>query len=71
MGEATTSNHVKVLVVDDEPVICSLVADTLQNDGQEVVWALNGTQGLKLAKEGLISPITARTWVPRRALELV
>ena len=51
MGEATTSSSIKVLVVDDEPVICSLVADTLQNDGQEVVWALNGTQGLKLAKE--------------------
>jgi diguanylate cyclase (GGDEF)-like protein len=51
MGEATTSNPIKVLVVDDEPVICSLVADTLQENGQEVICALDGTEGLKLAKQ--------------------
>jgi diguanylate cyclase (GGDEF)-like protein len=50
-GETVTSNPTKILVVDDEPIICSLVADTLITNGQEVLCALDGAEGLKVAKQ--------------------
>jgi diguanylate cyclase (GGDEF)-like protein len=46
-----TPNSAKILVIDDEPIICSLVSDSLQSSGQEVLCALDGAQGLRLAKE--------------------
>jgi diguanylate cyclase (GGDEF)-like protein len=45
-----TSNAAKVLVVDDEPVICNLVADTLDSNGLEVICAVDGVEALRLAK---------------------
>jgi len=37
----------KVLVVDDDPVLAELVAINLQNEGYEVVIALDGQEGLR------------------------
>lgn len=46
-----TSDSDKILVIDDEPIICSLVADTLQTNGLEVICALDGIEGLQLARQ--------------------
>ena len=52
-----------VLVVDDEPVICSLVAEVLEREGHSVLTARNGAQALSLFRSHreidlLISDIT-------------
>jgi CheY-like chemotaxis protein len=52
-----------VLVVDDEPVICSLVAEVLQREGHSIFTAPCGSQALSLFRSHpeidlLISDIT-------------
>ncbi len=37
---------VKLLIVDDEKMICEEFRETLEQDGHEVDWALNGKEGL-------------------------
>ena len=39
----------KLLVVDDEPDICSLISDALVDEGHEVTCAADGSQALELA----------------------
>ncbi len=46
-----TSQSAKILVVDDEPVICQLVADTLRSDGMDVICAVDGVEALKRARQ--------------------
>ena len=42
----------RVLVVDDEPMVCEVVTGYLQRDGYAVTTASDGTQALALAEEG-------------------
>ncbi len=47
----TTKEQKKVLVVEDDPWIRSLMADLLAGEGYDVVEAPDGKQGLELASE--------------------
>ena len=38
----------KILVIDDEPIILDLTADCLEDEGHDVVLASSGKEGLKL-----------------------
>ena len=44
-------SRAKILVVDDEPAICQLEANTLTELGHQVIEAGNGTDALQLARE--------------------
>jgi CheY-like chemotaxis protein len=48
-GKEVRSAREKVLVVDDSPAITSLIASTLKKEGYEVVTAVDGMEGFKLA----------------------
>lgn len=37
----------RILVIDDEPLVASVVAEALQNEGNQVVVAGNGVEGLR------------------------
>ena len=41
----------KVLVIDDDPVMVRLASNLLKNDGYEVIQAYNGKEGLRKAQE--------------------
>lgn len=41
----------KILVIDDEPDICEVVAEYLNTLGYEARYALNGAEGLKLIEK--------------------
>ena len=43
----------KILVVDDEAVICELIKDLLCDEGFEVVFAHDGEEGIEKAKKHL------------------
>lgn len=60
-----TSNPAKILVVDDEPIMCSLVADTLRSSGQEVLCALDDTLALQLAKRKRPDLVILDIMIPR------
>jgi DNA-binding response OmpR family regulator len=38
----------KILVIDDQPEICALIADVLSSEGHEVITATDGRMGLQL-----------------------
>jgi two-component system response regulator (stage 0 sporulation protein F) len=40
----------RILVVDDDPIIRKLLLEVLTNDGHQVEVAVNGLEGLKLAR---------------------
>jgi signal transduction histidine kinase len=42
----------RVLVADDQEIICELIAEYLRSDGHEVTMALNGTEALEKFKAG-------------------
>jgi len=42
----------RILVVDDEIVVCKSCEKILQRQGHEVVWALSGKEGLQRVREG-------------------
>lgn len=44
-------NMAKVLVIDDDPVLNQMVSANLKISGHEVITALNGPAGLRMAKE--------------------
>jgi len=46
----TTSRRTRLLVVDDEPEICQLVVDALQNDQIEVISAISGEAAIEVSK---------------------
>src|SRR5258707_1602661 len=45
-SQTSSSRHLRVLVVDDEPFICELVKDILKFDNHIVNTAFNGEAGL-------------------------
>ena len=42
----------KILVVDDEPMVCEAVKMLLEFDGHQVVTAVNGNEALALFDDG-------------------
>ena len=51
MSESTLTPPATILVVDDDPVVCSLMRATLQRDGFEVIEAHDGVEGCRLYEE--------------------
>jgi signal transduction histidine kinase len=51
MDESNLTGRPSILVVDDDPVVCSLMRATLQRDGFEVIEAGDGAEGCRLYKE--------------------
>jgi len=49
--EATNENAARVLVIDDEPNACELVARYVQREGFSVIKASSGPEGMRLARE--------------------
>ncbi len=41
----------KILIIDDDDILCSMYKTKMENDGFKVFTANNGTDGLKLARE--------------------
>ncbi|HEX2913652.1 MAG TPA: response regulator [Chloroflexia bacterium] len=54
----------KVLVIDDEPSIATLVAEVIEGYGHEVTIAYNGKQGLELARYGIFELIISDVMMP-------
>ena len=46
-----SSRRMRLLVVDDEPQICQLITDALQNDKIEVVSAISGQAAIEISKQ--------------------
>ena len=42
---------VRLLIVDDEKAICEEFRETMEHEGYQVDWALNGKEGLKKIRE--------------------
>lgn len=40
----------KILVIDDDELICNMISAVLRRDGHEVDTAINGTDGVAMAK---------------------
>jgi signal transduction histidine kinase len=51
MLDAKDGPPASVLVVDDDPVVCSLMRATLENDGFRVIEAVDGVEGCQLCEE--------------------
>jgi CheY-like chemotaxis protein len=54
----------KVLVIDDEPSIASLVSEIIESYGHEVCLAFNGQQGLDLIKQQYFNLIISDIMMP-------
>jgi signal transduction histidine kinase/DNA-binding response OmpR family regulator len=54
-----------VLVVDDDPTVCRLLAKTLEKEGYRVVSARNGVEALALAREHRPQAITLDVLMPQ------
>ncbi len=54
----------KVLVIDDEPSIATLVAEIIEGFGHEVCTAFNGLQGLDLIKQNNFDLIISDIMMP-------
>ena len=50
--DPASEDHLKILVVDDEPAIRDVLAAYLQEHGHEVATAANGSDGLKMFAQG-------------------
>ncbi len=51
-GDSADGNKLRVLVVDDQPTVCDVVADTIAYAGHEIVGkAKDGVEAVSLAKE--------------------
>ena len=55
----------KILVVDDEEQICSIMVETLQEEGFDVLSANNGVEGLRLCAENKLDLIVLDLMMPR------
>lgn len=55
---------IKVLVVDDEPTIATLLADIIEDHGYEVTIAFDGRQGYELAKSGAFQLVITDIMMP-------
>ena len=43
----------KILLIDDEPLVARVMAEALQDEGNHVVIAANGEEGLRMIEESL------------------
>jgi CheY-like chemotaxis protein len=59
------SDHSRVLVIDDEPLLRELVADALRESGFEVQSAANGMQALELLSSWVPQAIVLDLMMPR------
>ncbi len=41
----------KILLIEDEPLVASVMAEALQSEGNDVVIAANGEEGLRVIEE--------------------
>jgi CheY-like chemotaxis protein len=55
----------RILVVDDEPTICEVVADTLRDAGYRVDTALDGAEALKHMRRAIPQAIVLDLMMPR------
>lgn len=55
----------RILIVDDEPMISTIMAETLQQQDYDVVTANNGVEGLKIFAEKRIDLIILDLMMPR------
>jgi two-component system, chemotaxis family, chemotaxis protein CheY len=55
----------RILVVDDEPTICEVVADTLRDAGYLVDTALNGADALRLMRRSVPQALVLDVMMPR------
>jgi two-component system response regulator CpxR len=58
-------SKMKILIVDDDKKLCRHVADYLEPMGYEVEAAHNGTQGLKMIREGDYQAVILDVMMPR------
>src|SRR5262249_17298289 len=54
-----------ILVVDDDPIVRSLVRATLESDGFAVIQAADGVEGCRLYEERLPNPLLVEFVMPR------
>ena len=61
----------RILVIDDDVELCSLVSEYLAPEGFQVESAADGTRGLEMALHGefLLVVLDVMTWVAGRAPE--
>jgi adenylate cyclase len=62
---ATTDGRATVLVVDDDPQVCTLLAKTLDKEGFRVISAGNGIEALALARKHRPHAITLDVLMPQ------
>ena len=55
---------VRVVIIDDEPLVCDTIADVLKQGGYEVDIAHNGARGIELAQESQVSAVVADVVMP-------
>ena len=55
----------RVLVVDDEPTICELIAETLRESGYRVDTASNGAEALEVMRGRVPNAIVLDVMMPR------
>jgi CheY-like chemotaxis protein len=63
-GPASTSGPKRILVVDDEGDVATLLADLLQADGHQVETAANGEMALEMLGRGVYDAILSDTKMP-------
>jgi signal transduction histidine kinase/DNA-binding response OmpR family regulator len=61
----TADGRATVLVVDDDPMVCNLLAKTLRKEGYRVISARNGIEALALAREHRPQAITLDVLMPQ------
>jgi signal transduction histidine kinase len=65
MSETTASPPAQVLIVDDDPIVRSLMHATLQVDGHEVIEAENGDEACELCEKRQPDLLVADVVMPR------
>ena len=67
LGSAFVSEQVseKILVVDDEPLICDLLHDALRSKGYTVVTASNGQEALDMLRRNIIAAVITDVKMPK------
>lgn len=62
--EPSVSKTLRVLVVDDQDIICELIAEHLRTDGHQVLIALDGDEALKLFDPSVIDLVITDESMP-------
>ena len=58
-------DKIKVLLVEDEPMLAMIIKDTLDNEGFEIVLAADGEEGLSMYKKQHPDIIVTDIMMPR------